>query len=238
MRRTHPLHPSYASAANQATADSRFLVAIPAFAGVPPLWPAGGSRSQRQHPRHAPRRAGQRGVALVIALILLLVITLVGLAAVRGTIMQQKMASNMADRQIAFQSAEAAMRVATARLGSFPGDIARNCQAGGVVCKANPFDDSGLDSSKIVPVVAGTSAGQFAAGDLSTGQPEYVVENMGNWYDPVSNTGYNQSANSHNYGAQGTSATAVYYRVTARSGNPDTVGNRAVVVLQAMIKQG
>ena len=76
-------------------------------------------------------RAGQRGVALVVALLLLVVITLVGLAAVRGTIMQQKMASNLFDRQIAFQSAEAAMRAAQARIAGNPGDIARNCQAGG-----------------------------------------------------------------------------------------------------------
>lgn len=189
-------------------------------------------RSQSMHP------AGQRGVALVVALLLLVVITLVGLASVRGTIMQQKMASNLFDRQVAFQSAEAAMRAATARIAANPGDIARNCQAGGIVCPANPFDDPTLDPGKIIPVVSGTAVGQFAAGSLAASQPEYVVENMGNWYDPSSSTGYNQSANAHNYGAQGTSTTAAYYRVTARSGNPDLVEDRAVVVLQAMIKKG
>jgi type IV pilus assembly protein PilX len=180
----------------------------------------------------------QRGVALVVALILLLVITLVGLAAVRGTIMQQKMASNMYDRQVAFQSAEAAMRAAALRIAANPGDAARNCQAGGVICPANPFNDSTLPASKIFTVASGTDAGQFTASSLMASKPQYVVENMGNWYDPVSDTGYNQSANSHNYGAQGTSTTAVYYRVTARSGDPAVVGDRAVVVLQAMIKQG
>ncbi|MHA6204274.1 pilus assembly PilX family protein [Dyella soli] len=180
----------------------------------------------------------QDGVALAVALILLIVITLVGFAAVRGTIMQQKMASNMYDRQIAFQSAEAAIRAATARIASNPGDIARNCQAGGVVCPANPFNDPNLDTTKIISVTSGTGTGQFTASAVSTGQPQYVIENMGNWYDPNTSTGYNQTANAHNYGAQGTSTTAVYYRVTARSGDPATVGNRAVVTLQAMIKQG
>lgn len=180
----------------------------------------------------------QRGVALVVALLLLIVITLVGLAAVRGTIMQQRMASNQFDRQIAFQSAEAAMRAAQARVASNPGDIARNCQAGGVYCQANPFNDPNLDQSKIIPVVSGTGAGQFAASSLAVSQPQYVIENMGNWYDPSTSTGYGQSANAHNYGAQGTSTTSVYYRVTARSGNPAAVGDRAVVVLQSIIKQG
>jgi type IV pilus assembly protein PilX len=196
--------------------------------------------SNQGRPRRQPslRSADQRGVALVVALLLLVVITLVGLAAVRGTIMQQKMASNLYDRQIAFQGAEAAMRAATARIAANPGDVARNCQAGGVFCQGNPFDDPNLDTSKIIPVVSGTAAGQFAKSTVAASQPQYVVENMGNWVDPTSSTGFGQSANSHNYGAQGTSTTAVYYRITARSGDPATVGDRAVVVLQAMIKQG
>lgn len=178
----------------------------------------------------------QRGVALAIALILLLVVTLVGLVAIHGTIMQQKLASNLYDRQLAFQAAEAAMRVATARITTNPSDIARNCSTAGVVCKANPFTDSGLNSSKIMNVPSGTAVGQFETSSLLVGQPQYVIENMGNWYDSTSNTGYNQSANSHQYGAQGSSTTSAYYRITARSGNPSLVGDRAVVTLQAVIK--
>jgi len=179
-------------------------------------------------------KSRQKGVALAVALILLVVITLVGFAAVRGTLMQQKMAANLYDRQIAFQNAEAAIRVATVRLASNPGEIARNCQAGGVVCPADPFDDPKLDNSKIFTV----DEGQYKAGALATGQPQYVIENMGNWQNPNSSTGYNQSANSHNYGAQGLSTTVVYYRITARSDRPDNANGRAIVTLQAMIKQG
>ncbi len=192
---------------------------------------------QRCQPRLA-NHAAQRGIALVVALILLVVITLVGLAAVRGTIMQQKMASNLYDREVGFQSAEAAMRTATALITSNPGLAARNCQAGGVVCMANPFTDPGLPAGSIKDVATGTATGQFTASSVARGQPQYVVENMGNWHDPNSNTGFNQTANSAQYGAQGTSTTAIYYRVTARSGDPATVGDRAVVTLQAMIKQG
>jgi len=86
----------------------------------------------RPHRVQPLQRAGQRGVALVVALLLLVVITLVGLAAVRGTIMQQKMSANMYDRQIAFQNAEAAMRAAAASIPTSPGDIARNCQSASV----------------------------------------------------------------------------------------------------------
>lgn len=183
--------------------------------------------------------ARQRGVALVVALLLLIVIALVGLAAIRGTIMQQHMAANQYDRQVAFQDAEAALVVAQNRILSSPGLIARDCQGGGVVCQGNPFSDPNLDKSKIVdvPTSSSSSAGAFNVGTVSTGQPQYVIENMGNWLDPSSDTGYNQTANAAQYGAQGTSSTAQYYRITARSGDPAEVGDRAVVTLQAMVKQ-
>ncbi|SFK23280.1 pilus assembly PilX family protein [Rhodanobacter glycinis] len=179
----------------------------------------------------------QQGIALVVALILLLLITLVGLASVRGTIMQNKMASNQYDRQIAFQSAEAGLRAGEALVSSNPGIIARDCQASGVVCLSNPFADSNLPSGGIHTVSTGTAAGDFSASAVAAGQPQFVVENMGNWVDTTNNTGFNQTANSRNYGVQGSSSTAVYYRITARSGDPATIGDRAVVTLQAVIKQ-
>lgn len=194
----------------------------------------------RSSVHHAPFRAGapgaQSGIALVVALLLLVIISLVGLAAVRGTIMQQKMASNMYDRSLQFQAAEAAMRAAADLIPNNPGIVARNCAAGGVICLANPFTDPNVPASAYQTVAAGTAAGQFDPSKL-TGNPQFIVENMGNWADPTSDTGYSQSANAHNYGAQGVSTTAVYYRVTARSGDPAIVGNRAVVTLQAMIKR-
>lgn len=182
-----------------------------------------------------PRR--QQGVALVVALIILLVITLISLAGVRSTIMQQKLAANQFDRQVGFQSAEAGMRAAAAQIAINPGVVARNCSSGGVVCLVNPFDDPKLPSGAIKTVVSGSATGQFAKSSVAISQPQFVVESMGNWFDPSSSTGYNQSANSAQYGAQGTSTTSVYYRITARSGDPATVGDRAVVTLQATIKQ-
>ena len=186
-------------------------------------------------PRDArpPARQAQQGIALVVALVLLLVITLVGLAAVRGTIMQQKMSANLYDREIAFQSAEAALRTAAALVPSHPALIARNCRTGGTVCLTNPFSDT-LPAGSIHDL----STTDYAASPLAAGQPQYVIENMGNWADPSTDTGYGQTANSHNYGAQGLSSTAVYYRITARSSDPVKTGDRAVVVLQAVIKQG
>jgi type IV pilus assembly protein PilX len=190
----------------------------------------------------APAFSGtrQRGVALVIALLLLVVITLVGFSAVRSTIVQQKLSSNMYDREVAFQNAEAAMRAAADLVASNPGMIARNCQAGGVVCMANPFADPNFQSSWVHTIQAGQSPGQYKAGAAAAGQPQFIIESLGNWVSSSSGTGFNQTANAHNYGAQGLSSTAVFYRITARSGDPTSpdMQNRAVVTLQSVIKQG
>lgn len=53
---------------------------------------------------------GQRGTVLIIALVFLLLMTLVGIAAMQGTTLQERMAGNHRDRNLAFQAAEAALR--------------------------------------------------------------------------------------------------------------------------------
>lgn len=190
----------------------------------------------------APSFAGnrQRGVALVIALLLLVVITLVGFSAIRSTIVQQKLSSNLYDREVAFQNAEAAMRAATDLIGTNPALIARNCQNGGVVCLSNPFSDPGITAADIHTIQTGTGSGQYTAGAAAAGQPQFVIESLGNWVDSSTSTGFNQTANAHNYGVQGVTATTVYYRITARSGDPSSnnMRGRAVVTLQSVVKQG
>jgi len=193
---------------------------------------------------HMHARGRQRGVALVVSLLLLIVVALVGLASIRGTTMQQKMATNSYDREQAFQAAEAAIRVAAALLPNNPILIARNCQLGGAVCTGNPFTDTSLPASAIHNVdISATSSTQFKPGSTaamdSSGKvapPQYIIENMGNFVDP--NGIGNNSANMANYGVQGKGASAIYYRITARSGDPAIVGDRAVVTLQANLKQG
>ena len=56
------------------------------------------------------RGGRQRGVVLVVSLMMLLVLTLIGLAATRGTALEQRMTANQNDREVAFEAAEAALR--------------------------------------------------------------------------------------------------------------------------------
>ncbi len=60
----------------------------------------------------APRHA--RGAALIVSLILLLVMTILGISGIQTTTMETRMAANSADRNLALQAAEHALRVAEA----------------------------------------------------------------------------------------------------------------------------
>jgi type IV pilus assembly protein PilX len=53
---------------------------------------------------------GQRGTALVTSLLLLLILTVIGVTAMQVTRMQERMAGNTRDLNLAFQGAEAALR--------------------------------------------------------------------------------------------------------------------------------
>lgn len=55
-------------------------------------------------------RRSQQGVVLIVALILLLVLTVLGLAASQSTSLEERMAGNERNQNIAFQAAEAALR--------------------------------------------------------------------------------------------------------------------------------
>jgi type IV pilus assembly protein PilX len=55
-------------------------------------------------------KASQRGAILIVSLLMLLVMTLIGVTAVSTTTLQEKMAGNNRQRQLAFQAASSALR--------------------------------------------------------------------------------------------------------------------------------
>jgi type IV pilus assembly protein PilX len=61
--------------------------------------------------RPAPLRRRQRGAVLIFGLVVLLVVTMVGISGQQGTILQERMAGNMRQHNIALQAAEAALQV-------------------------------------------------------------------------------------------------------------------------------
>jgi len=124
----------------------------------------------------------QRGVALIVVLILLLIMTLLGLASLRGTLMEERMTSSLYDRSLSFQAAEAALRqgeelAAISTPTQFPASGA--CVAGRCPILVDPaatvLAGGGL---------AATWTRDALGNDATTAVPRYIVENMGeapNW---------------------------------------------------------
>ena len=69
--------------------------------------------------RPSNRTTRDSGSALVVALILLMLLTMIGVQGMRTNVMQERMAGNMRERNLAFQAAEAALRVGEAEDDEF-----------------------------------------------------------------------------------------------------------------------
>lgn len=61
----------------------------------------------------------QRGLVLVVSLIFLLLMTLVGITSIRTSTLEEKMAGNTRDQNLAFMAAETALREAETALEAF-----------------------------------------------------------------------------------------------------------------------
>ncbi len=61
---------------------------------------------------HPARPPLQRGAVLAISLIILVVMTILGITAMQTTVVQEKMAGNLRDKDVAFRAAEAGLQVA------------------------------------------------------------------------------------------------------------------------------
>ncbi len=64
----------------------------------------------RPHSRYRTSFQKQSGAVLIIGLIFLLVLTLVGITAMRGTVLQERMAGNLNESTLAFQRSEEILR--------------------------------------------------------------------------------------------------------------------------------
>ena len=132
----------------------------------------------------------QRGASLVVVLILLLVMTLLGLAVLRGTLLEERMSANLLDRSQNFQAAEAALREAEALIaagtwGVDPPAAGAACANGMCGAPATTVADRATD-----PAFAGwraaTSNVNNGIGGAQAVQPQFFVEHAGwveTWFE-------------------------------------------------------
>lgn len=139
------------------------------------------------------RRSQQRGVILIIALIFMAVLALIVLASMRTGILQERMASNARNRQLALQAAEAVSRdaeVNVVRAASAPFDPFvpygfNSACTKGICGRPGPGSNflwkTNIDwASNASPLKTATfaAASSNIASGLVPSQPRYMVELM------------------------------------------------------------
>lgn len=188
--------------------------------------------------------AQERGVALVMAIIMLVVATLVGMAGIRNTSLQERMAANQFDRAIAMQSAERAMAAAERYLYETPratvianATAVVNCTVTGATCEGVPaatFTGAGVNWTDV-------ALGSFNQALQASPNAQYHVQYLG-LKNTEANTDTSQSATPPQYGSTGGGSAGMnltqnaVYLVTARSSVPVNNSDRSVVALSALIK--
>lgn len=171
----------------------------------------------------------QKGVALFVSLIMLILVTILGVTGVRMVSLEEKMAGNSYDRNLAFQAAEAALRAAEtyaetnkptpsytnadATCPTSPSAI-NNCTNG--VCP-KPDKDCASRWDAAAGFTGWTDA-SVSMGTLAGTTPQYFIEYFGSSF-PCTDGGTSDPKNCKRY------------QITARS-NPGT--GRATVILQSV----
>ena len=162
----------------------------------------------------------QHGAVLIVSLIMLLIVTLIAVSSMQGTVMEEKMAGNTRDRNLAFQTAESALREAEtyvnglASMGTFSG-------SGGLygLTDSEPtYTDAATWSDTGKHVVGSAPHGSYAA-------PRYFIKH----YTTVKGT--DGALNMSGYGDNKGSGDITIFKVTARSTGAST--DSAEVILRS-----
>lgn len=180
--------------------------------------PATGA-ARRRHPLN--RRGRQRGVALVVILLLLLVVTLLGLAGIRGALLQERMAANAFARSLAFQMSEAVLREAEGFAAGKPPAPASGCKNG--VCVNPGFNTPAWQVDGFWDKNSGWVTSKYEFDDGV--RPRYVVEEFGEAPSTSCSENIDMSADPCD-------PTETVYRVTVRSRS----GDGAEVLLQSLFR--
>ena len=164
--------------------------------------------------RNCNTQHAQHGSVLVVSLMILVVLTLLGISSMSGSIVEEKMAYNNRDYNLAFQAAETAMRNAEDFADSIASMSAFGTTAGLYAEDVNPDVHN-------IATWTGANAIQLASGTIEGvhTQPQYIIELL-------SSEGQ-EDININNYGESSGIGALNTFRITVRA----TGGTEATVVM-------
>lgn len=157
------------------------------------------------------KAAHQSGAVLIVSLIMLLLLTIIGVTGSQVTGLEEKMAGNSKDYNLAFQAAESALRAGEATTAGSPT----------LYVKAKPTDPIDWKNAAVTNYLGGTLKGVQA--------PAYIIELL----PSTSGTGTCPGASLES-GTTDPCPPVTWYRITAR-GTGGTLN--AVVLLQSIYKR-
>ena len=169
----------------------------------------------------------QQGAALLITLAMLSLMTVLGIASIQSTSMQERMARNYRDVNMAFQGAEAAVKEAEdfiegiANVGAFPEEddsplcVNGLCNSEDGTERWTTIDWSDSSTDYVTTTTTKTQLNVAAA-------PRYVIEYV------AKVTIEQDTLNIGNVGEGGSSGRAYIYRITAR-GTGGTAESHAMI---------
>jgi len=157
------------------------------------------------------KKQAQSGVVLVVSLIMLLLLTLIGVTGMQVSGLEEKMAGNNKDKNVAFQAAETALRGGEERIDT--------------VVAITAFDgtNSLLSEDDPLPNFANNSTWDSAAIFFSgieeiASEPRYYIK-----YITTGADGSGASINNDAYGQSNSGSKVSYFSVTSRgTGGLDT----------------
>jgi type IV pilus assembly protein PilX len=168
----------------------------------------------------------QQGLALIVSLIMLLIMTLLAVNSMQTTVLEEKMAGNYKNRNMAFQSAEAGLRAGedylrdTPALPLFNGIAAVGLYQPTITGNSRWNSVDWGDLAKVRAYVGGLDSS--GGTKLLAGLPNYIIEEM----QPVQSEGASLEV--------GTAQENRFYRVTSQAVGGTTT---AVVMLQTIYKR-
>lgn len=179
----------------------------------------------------ASARGRQQGAALIVVLMLLVIITILGIASMRGAIMQERMAANVTTRGMAFQVAEAGLRQAEIIARDADIDwatVATGCNAGR--CKGVSKDWSVNDGFWNDGGTGYQTGNAVAVGNNVSISPRFVIEDFGT--TSVDTGGAAEYIDMSKKNA-GSGVKQSVYRITSYAATP----NGAEVILQSIYRR-
>lgn len=189
-----------------------------------------GKRTREQIASRPRKVVQQSGAILIFCLIMLLLLTLIGAAGIQSTTLEEKMASNLRDENIAFQTAETTLRVAESIVATTTPVFSALSTVNGsnglyTTIGATPSDPAGFWKT------VNWGGSLVATPTVFSSSSLYIIEQLPSTTETATGT---SSGGSLEGGTPPGSISISWYRITARG--TGTTAN-AVVMLQSIYKR-